>query len=81
MGYHKTAIIKGTLGESSKITEEYSEFEDALFQGDKVLQICELTDLIGAIEAYSIKEFNLTLEDLIKFSNKTKSAFIDGSRT
>lgn len=81
MGYHKIEITKGTLGEFSKIKEEFDELTDAVEQGDRVLQICELTDLIGAIEFFSEKKFNLSLEDLIKFSNKTKSAFLEKKRT
>ena len=79
MGYHSVEIEKGKLGEFSKIKEEFEEFQDAYNQKDEVLQICELTDLLGAIEAYS-KKWNLTLEQLILFSNKTKSAFQDGKR-
>lgn len=79
MGYHTKEIKKGVLGEFSKIEEEFNELKDGVEQDDKILIICELTDLIGAIEEYS-KKYNLTLEDLIKFSNKTKSAFKDGQR-
>jgi NTP pyrophosphatase (non-canonical NTP hydrolase) len=80
MGYHKNEIKKGVIGEFSKIQEEIDELSDAIEQGDKVLQICELTDLMGAIECFSIDKFNLTLEDLIKFSNKTKESFKEGKR-
>ena len=66
MGYHKVNIQKGVLGEYSKIQEEIQELEDAASQNAKVLIICELCDLIGAIEAYAGKQFNLTLDDLIK---------------
>ena len=79
MGYHKKVIAKGVLGEFSKIREEMDELEDAYMQGDIVLQICEMTDLIGAIESY-IKNYNLSIEDLKKFSDKTKSAFIENKR-
>jgi phosphoribosyl-ATP pyrophosphohydrolase len=79
MSYHKTEIPKGVLGEISKITEEYMELMDAVEQDDKVLIICELTDLIGAIRLYTEK-YNLTLEDLIKFSNKTSESFKEGKR-
>lgn len=79
MGYHTHKIKKGVLGEFSKIEEEFEELKDAVEQEDKVLIMCELTDLIGSIEEFS-KKFNLTLEDLIKFSNKTKNAFKDGQR-
>jgi phosphoribosyl-ATP pyrophosphohydrolase len=80
MSYHKNKIIKGELKEFSKIVEEFSELVDAYEQGDKVLQICEMTDLIGAIGLYSKDKFNLTIEDLIDFSNKTKEAFKSGKR-
>lgn len=79
MGYHSKEINKGVLGEYSKIEEEFEEFKDAYNQNDGVLQICELSDLLGAIEEYA-KKWNLTLEQLIMFSNKTKSAFKDGKR-
>lgn len=79
MGYHSKEINKGVLGEYSKIEEEFEEFKDAYNQNDDVLQICELSDLLGAIEEY-VKKWNLTLEQLIMFSNKTKSAFKDGKR-
>lgn len=80
MGYHKKEIVKGILGEFSKIQEEIEELSDAIEQDDKILQICELSDLIGAIESYSELKFNLSLSDLIKFSNKTKSAFKENKR-
>lgn len=80
MGYHKREIQKGVFGEFSKIKEEFDELVDAQEQGDKILQICELTDLVGAIEEY-IKKWNMTIEDLVQFSNKTKSAFKERKRT
>jgi len=79
MAYHTKNIIKGTFGEFSKIAEEFFELEDAFNQSDKVLQICEMTDLIGAIEEYA-KKWNLSIIDLKKFSDKTKNSFISGKR-
>jgi|LauGreDrversion4_2_1035121.scaffolds.fasta_scaffold3102198_2 NTP pyrophosphatase (non-canonical NTP hydrolase) len=80
MGYHKTKIKKGVLGEYSKIQEEVQELEDAVQQNAKVLIICELCDLIGSIESYSKKHYNLSLDDLIKMKNMTKNAFKSGKR-
>lgn len=80
MGYHKRKIEKGVLGEFSKIREEWEELLDAYEQEDSILQLCELSDLLGAIESYSKSKFNLQLEDIIKFSNKTKKAFKEGKR-
>lgn len=80
MGYHTKKIKKGILGEFSKIQEEFNELEDAFEQDDVVLQICELSDILGAIESY-LEKFNLKIEDLKKFSDKTKSSFQNGERT
>lgn len=79
-GYHQREIPKGELGEFSKITEEYVELFDAHEQDAKVLEICELTDLIGAIKHYAANKFGLTLEDLIKFTTMTENAFKAGKR-
>ncbi len=79
MGYHKKEIKKGSLGEYSKIREEFDELTDAVEQNNSVLIICELTDLVGAIEEYA-KKWNLSIDDLKAFSDLTKSAFIDGKR-
>jgi phosphoribosyl-ATP pyrophosphohydrolase len=79
MGYHKVHITKGILGEYTKIKEEFDELTDAVGQKNKILIICELSDLLGAIEEYG-KQFSMTLADLKDFSDLTKAAFKDGSR-
>jgi phosphoribosyl-ATP pyrophosphohydrolase len=79
MGYHKREIEKGVIGELSKVKEEFEELTDAEEQKCKGLIICELCDLVGAIEEYA-KKYNLTLEDLKHFSDLTKSAFKEGKR-
>lgn len=79
-GYHIRNISKGVLGEFSKITEEYTELLDAYEQNNKVLQICELTDLIGAIKHFAKDKFNLSLDDLISFNDLTENAFKSGKR-
>lgn len=79
MGYHLTNIEKGVIGEFSKVREEFEELQDAENQECKGLIICELCDLVGAIEEYA-KKYNLTLADLKQFSDMTKSAFLEGKR-
>ena len=79
-GYHRREIPKGELGEFSKIIEEYTELLDAHEQSNNVLEICELTDLIGAIKYYAKEKFNLSLDDLIVFSEATENAFKNGKR-
>ena len=66
MSYHKTEIEKGILGEFSKIKEEFEELKDAVEQEDKILQICELSDLIGAIESFCQNKFNYSTLQKIK---------------
>jgi phosphoribosyl-ATP pyrophosphohydrolase len=79
MGYHLKEIKKGEFGEFSKIREEMEELLDAHEQNNRVLEIVELTDLLGAIEAY-VRKNNLTLSDLISMMELTKKAFKDGDR-
>ena len=82
MGYHINKIEKGVMGDVSKIREEFEEFMDAVDQGEKIMQLIELSDLIGAIEAYTLKMTggNITLDHLLSMKDLTKSAFEDGSR-
>lgn len=80
MGYHKRKIEKGVLGDFSKIKEEFNELEDAFEQSIPPLIICELCDLVGAIEEYSMSKYNITLDELIKMKDLTKSAFKEGKR-
>lgn len=80
MGYHLKEIEKGTLGCFSKIEEEWEELLDARTQHNEVLEICELCDLIGAIEAYTSIKWNLPLQKLIQMMSATKSAFNENKR-
>lgn len=79
MGYHLKKIKKGKLGEFSKIQEEFEELLDAVEQDNVILQLCEIADLLGAIDKYCVK-FNLTLKDVLRMTKLTESAFKDGSR-
>ena len=78
-GYHRRTIPKGKLGEISKIDEEYLELQDALDQNNPVMVLCELCDIVGAIEAYA-KKYNITLDQLILMKDATKNAFETGHR-
>ena len=80
MGYHINKIPKGNLGHFSKIKEEYLEFLDAYHQGNPILELCELSDLIGAIEAYALNHYDIELDDIIKMMECTKSSFQEGLR-
>lgn len=78
-GYHVNPIQKGVLGEFSKIEEEFFEAQDAELQQNKLMLLLELSDLLGAIEAYA-ERHNLTLDDLIVMKDATKRAFRSGRR-
>lgn len=81
MGYHKAVIEKGLLGDLSKIQEELDELQDAEVQGARILMLCEVADLMGAVEAYLEKNLpGFTLQDCKVMADLTKSAFKDGSR-
>lgn len=81
IGYHLTEIRKGVLGESSKIREELMELEDAEAQGCKVMALVELSDLVGAVNAYLTQNHpGVTLTDLDRMARITKRAFDNGRR-
>ncbi len=79
-GYHLKAIPKGVLGELSKIAEELAELEDAEQQQCKIMQAVELSDLYGAIRHYAEKQLGMTMQDILKMSEITERAFINGRR-
>lgn len=81
-GYHIRAIAKGELGEASKILEEAFELADAAEQGVAVMELVELSDLVGAVRAYLSKHHpSITLEDLVKMADVTERAFKSGRRS
>ena len=79
MSYHLTEIPRGVYGEFSKIEEEFLEAKDAIDQENPVMVLQELSDMLGAIEAYTAK-YNITLIDLIIMKDATKRAFESGHR-
>jgi len=80
-GYHLREIEKGELGEASKIREETEEFMDAMAQNSSVMGLVELSDLVGAVEAFLKKHHpSVSLDDLKIMSDITKRAFENGRR-
>jgi len=80
-GYHLEPIVKGVLGETSKIAEELQELEDAQRQGDRILMLVEMADLYGAIELFLEKKFpGMTMYDVRHFAATTRRAFENGRR-
>lgn len=79
MGYHKRSIVKGVLGETSKIREELEELEDAEEQGAKIMIMCELSDVYGALRLVA-RRYHLSMADLEKMADLTAEAFRDGTR-
>lgn len=80
MGYHTKHIEKGIFGEFSKIREEWEELSDAHSQEAKILELCELADLYGAIRQYVVNNWNLSMRDIEQMADLTESAFKEGSR-
>ena len=80
-GYHLARIEKGELGELSKIREELEEALDADVQDASVMVLVELSDMMGAVQAYLEKHHpSISVDDLVKFSRITKRAFVNGRR-
>ncbi len=81
MGYHLRETKKGTFGEISKIEEELDELKEALEQENRIMAMCELSDVYGSLVGYLEKHFpDLTMEDLKTMAEATGRAFKDGSR-
>jgi hypothetical protein len=81
MGYHKRKITKGEYGEFSKIREEFEEFIDANEGGYKVMELVELSDLVGAIDGFLKKHHpSIDMSDILAMSRKTQEAFEEGDR-
>jgi hypothetical protein len=79
-GYHLREIpTQGIYGEPSKIREELEELEESLEQDNRILAICELADLYGALEGVATK-LGVTMPEVVKMAEATKRAFLDGSR-
>lgn len=82
VGYHIRDIPRGDLGYPSKIIEEIMEFSDAVDQGNPVMALVELSDSLGAIEAYLERHHpSVTLDDLLTMKAATQRAFRNGFRT
>lgn len=80
-GYHLSAIPRGEIGYSSKILEEVLELMDAEKQGSKVMALIELSDIVGAIQAYlKVQAKGFTFKDLEAMSEITRRAFENGHR-
>lgn len=81
-GYHLVDIAKGQFGRSSKIAEEVEELLDAERQGVKVMVLCELSDLYGAIRGYlAVNHPGVTMTDLEDMADVTQRAFESGARS
>jgi hypothetical protein len=80
-GYHQKQIRKGELGELSKLQEELDELSDAKAQSNKILMLCELSDLYGAMALFLEKHLpQSTMEDLRVMSEATARSFKSGER-
>ncbi len=81
MGYHLNEIPRGIYGEVSKIEEELAELKDACQQGNKVMELVELSDMVGAIIGY-LRHYHpgYGLCDLLVMAQATERAFKDGTR-
>lgn len=80
-GYHVRDITRGTYGEFSKIVEEFEELLDAHEQGVKIMELCEISDLYGALRGYVERHFGMTMDDVAVMSKRTDNAFRSGART
>lgn len=75
-GYHVAKIEPGVYGEVSKISEETEELLDAYAQGNKVMVLNELSDILGAINGFIHNKYpGIELTDLLVMMDATARAF------
>lgn len=67
MGFHKNIITRGVYGEISKVREELEEAEDAIQQGQTLMLLVELADIVGASAGVAAKH-GLSINDLVAFA-------------
>lgn len=80
-GYHKRKIAKGEVGEVSKIIEEAYEALDACEQGNKIMELCELSDIYLSIKNRLAKaHVGITMDDIRIMAEATERAFKRGDR-
>jgi len=81
-GYHVRKIERGRVGDLSKIREELEEAADAEEQGNRLMVLQELSDMIGAIDSYLQAKYNgvFNLGDLVTMTRATQRAFVKGDR-
>jgi hypothetical protein len=79
-GYHFREIPRGKFGEFSKIEEEWQELLDAREQENSIMELCEISDLVGAIESYVEKRYNVSMKEILTMKEATGRAFREGNR-
>lgn len=80
-GYHIAQIQRGKFGEASKILEEADEFADATDQKVVLMQLIELSDMVGAIKGFLAKHHpSITIHDLDDMAVVTDRVFANGHR-
>lgn len=65
--FHKHPIEKGELGQLSKIKEELQEAEDAEDQGQELMLLIELSDIVGAAAAVA-KRLGSSLDQIVAYA-------------
>lgn len=80
-GYHETPIKKGHYGDLDKVYEEIDELKDAENQGNRLMVLMELSDVMGAIRGFLERHHpEMHLTDLIIMADATRRAFVTGAR-
>jgi hypothetical protein len=67
MKFHKREIKKGIYGELSKIQEELEEAYDSEDQGQDLMLLIELSDIVGACAGVANK-YGMSLDQLAAFA-------------
>lgn len=79
-GYHLAIIPQGEYGEVSKVIEEIHEAMDAYNQGNTVMCLVELSDVVLAMEGVTLKYRNAKLDTIFlpeEITDKKQATWIE----
>lgn len=79
--YHLVPIPKSEPKTPEKILEEAREYIDAYSQNNKLLELCELADILLVVrQLLSTRYSGINIDELIAMGDATERAFLSGKR-
>lgn len=75
MSYHINQIPNGEYGKLSKVVEELHELKDSIQQNNRIMSLCELSDILGAMDGCFGERINLQFQPSESEQNIIKEVY------